>query len=174
MPVLQKLLLIIAINLCWSGVASAVEIFYPLITYKCNIAADIVLVPNSLLPSDEGKNYKYSDADGTYSPWNLVDIDKQMANSRISKTHNLTKVCNLSSGAYTIILKPHIFSRDLSGQCGGSISATFSVEHEGEEIQEPTAFEDYCLGNAPVITRVTVFGKTGQVKIKRIPKYQFY
>ena len=37
-----------------------------------------------------------------------------------------------------------------------------------------TAFEEYCHGNVPVITRITVFGKTAEYKIKRIPKSKFY
>ena len=160
-------------GLLWNGPAFA-ETFYPLITYKCDIGADIITITNTLLRTDEGKNFSYSDADGTYSPWDLVDIEHTGSASRIAHTRKIAKSCNLSSGQYLTTLEPQIFSRDLSGHCGASISAAVSIEFDGIDIQERLPFEDYCHGNAPIVTRVTVFGKTSEVKIKRIAKYNFY
>ena len=84
------------------------------------------------------------------------------------------KTCTLSSGDYTVTIEPQVFSRNLSGTCGASISSAFTVTFDGFDIRERTPFEDYCRGNSPIITRVTVFGKTGEVKIKRIARYKFY
>jgi len=67
-----------------------------------------------------------------------------------------------------------VFSRNLRGTCGASISSAFTVTFDGFDIKERTPFEDFCRGNSPIITRVTVFGKTGEVKIKRIARYKFY
>jgi len=152
----------------------AAETIYPLVTYKCNTEADIITMTNSLLKGEEGAGYHYSDEDGTYSPWNLVEIDRRAAHTRIFRTKKITKTCQLSSGEYTVTLEPQIFSRNLSGTCGASISSAFTVSFDGIDIKERTPFEDYCRGNSPVITRVTVFGKTGEVKIKRIARYKFY
>lgn len=80
----------------------------------------------------------------------------------------------LSSGEYTTIIEPKIFTRDLTSSCGNSISGAVTIEYDGIEIFEKKAFEDFCLGNAPIITRITVFGKTTETRIKRIPKYKFY
>ena len=146
---------------------------YPLVTYKCNPADDIITLTNSLLSNEEGPGYKYSDEDGTYSPWNLVEIDRRTSRTRIVHTKKIIKHCTLSSGEYTITLEPKVFNRNLSGTCGASISSTFIVTHDGYNIRGRTPFEDYCRGNSPVITRVTVFGKTEEVKIKRIPRYKF-
>jgi len=153
---------------------SASEAIYPLVTYKCNPEADIITLTNSLLKSDEGASYKYSDEDGTYSPWNLVEIDRRSERTRIVKTKKITKICTLSSGEYTITIEPQVFSRNLKGTCGASISSAFTVTFDKFDIQERTPFEDFCRGNSPIITRVTVFGKTSEVKIKRIPRYKFY
>ena len=153
---------------------SAAETIYPLVTYKCNPEADIVTLTNSLLGSDEGATYEYSDEKGTYSPWDLVEIDRNTERTRIVRTKKITKQCVLSSGEYTITLEPHLFSRNLSGSCGAAISSAFTVTYDGFDIKERTPFEDYCRGNSPIITRVTVFGKTGEVKIKRLPRYKFY
>ena len=154
--------------------ASASEAVYPLVTYKCNSDADIITLTNSLLSSDVGPSYKYSDEKGTYSPWDLVEIDRRPERTRIVKTRKIIKTCKLSSGEYTITIEPQVFSRNLKGACGASISSAFTVTFDGFDIKERTPFEDYCRGNSPIITRVTVFGKTGEVKIKRIARYKFY
>ena len=146
---------------------------YPLVTYKCNPEADIVTLTNSLLPGDTGAGYQYSDDRGTYSPWNLVEINNT-ERTRIVRTRKITRQCTLSSGTYTIILEPQVFNRDLAGDCGAWISSAFTVRHDNKEIQPRTPFEDHCHGNSPIITRVTVFGKTGEVKIKGIPRTKFY
>jgi len=160
--------------MAYSASVTAAETTYPLVTYKCNPEADIITLTNSLLKGTEGASYKYSDEDGTYSPWDLVEITRKTKRTRIVRTKKITKTCTLSSGDYTITIEPQIFSRSLSGTCGASISAAFTVTHDDFDIRGRTPFENYCRGNAPIITRVTVFGKTGEVKIKRIAKYKFY
>jgi hypothetical protein len=169
-----KLLILFFASYAFATGVSASEAIYPLVTYKCNPEADIITLTNSLLKSDEGAAFKYSDEDGTYSPWNLVEIDRKTEHTRIVRIKKITKSCTLSSGEYTITIEPQIFSRDLSSSCGATISSAFTVTFDGIDIQERTPFEDYCRGNSPVITRVTVFGKTRGVKIQRIPRYKFY
>ncbi len=170
---LKVLALFFAASLYVAG-ASASEAVYPLVTYKCNPEADIITLTNSLLKNSEGPTYQYSDEKGTYSPWNLVEIDRRPERTRIVKTRKIIKTCKLSSGEYTITIEPQVFSRNLRGTCGSSISSAFTVTFDGFDIKERTPFEDFCRGNSPIITRVTVFGKTGEVKIKRIARYKFY
>jgi hypothetical protein len=173
MTKLKSLILFFATS-TYVAAASAAETIYPLITYKCNPEADIITLTNSLLKGAEGASYNYSDEDGTYSPWNLVDIDRRSAQTRIIRTKKITKTCTLSSGEYTITLEPQIFSQNLSDACGASISSAFTISHDGIDIKERTPFEVYCEGNSPIITRVTVFGKTREVKIKHIARSKFY
>lgn len=169
-----RLLILSFVTAVFVNSPHAAESVYPLISYKCSPEDDILTLTNSLLPSEEGTSYNYSDEDGTYSPWNLVEIDRRPEGTRIVRTRKVTNICKLSSGGYTIILEPQVFSRNLSGTCGASISSAFTVIFDGIEIQQRTPFEDYCQGNSPVITRVTVFGKTGEVKIKHVPRHKFY
>ncbi len=152
----------------------ATETTYPLITYKCNPEADIITLTNSLINSDEGAGYQYSDKNGTYSPWDLVEINNKTEGTRILRTKKIINQCELSSGEYTITLEPQVFNRNLDENCGASISSAFTVNHNDIDIQQRTPFEDHCRGNSPIITRVTVFGKTGEVKIKRIARSKFY
>ena len=168
-----KLLLLPALFWAQYSVAGDKTI-YPLVTYQCDPGSDIVKITNSLLKNDVGETYNYSDADGTYSPWDLVEIESADNKTRIVKTKKLTKACTLSSGEYTFTIEPQLFGRDLSGRCGASISTALTVTYDGIDILERTPFENFCHGNSPVIIRVTTFGKTSEVKIKRIPKYKFY
>lgn len=164
----------LAVVLNWHSTAYAAKDFYPLITYKCDPEADILTITNTLLRGEDGANFQYSEEDGTYSPWNMVDIARKTDTTRIIKSSKVTNTCALSNGEYTTVLEPQIFSKDLEGQCGSNISGAVTVITDGIDLLERTAFEDYCHGNAPIITRITVFGKTGEYKIKRIAKYKFY
>ncbi|VAW50541.1 hypothetical protein MNBD_GAMMA06-84 [hydrothermal vent metagenome] len=170
----QKLLLIfLAANVYTTGVFAS-DTIYPLITYSCDPKTDTITLTNSLLKNNEGASYKYSDEDGTYSPWNLVEIDRRTEHTRIVKTKKINKTCKLSSGKYNITIEPQVFSKNMDRSCGTSISAAFTVTFDGFDIKERTPFEDYCHGNSLIITQVTVFGKTSEIKIKRTPRYKFY
>ena len=159
---------------CIGSVRSDDTSINPLITYRCDTESDIIIITNSLLSPEEAKTYDFNDANGTYSPWNLVSVDHY--NKKISRNKNskVIKKCTLSSGEYTTTIEPKVFSSDLSSTCGHSISGTVTIEYDGFELMEKSAFENFCLGNAPIITRISVFGKTTEVKVKRIPKYKFY
>jgi len=169
-----QLLAFFSITLTYAANTHAANTIYPLVAYKCDTEADIITLTNSLLRNNEGAAYKYSDEEGTYSPWDLIEIEQRARSTRIIRTKKIKKICKLSSGEYTIIIEPQIFNHSMSGICGASISSAFTVIFDEAEIQKRTPFEDYCRGNSPVITRVTVFGKTGEVKIKHLPRYEFY
>ncbi len=157
-----------------SAPASATDAIHPLISYKCDTNADILIITNSLLKGDAGANFKYSAEDGTYSPWDMVEIARKTDSTRIIKSSKITNDCKLSRGVYTAVLEPQIFSEDLDGQCGATLSGAVTILFNESEMLERTAFEDHCQDDAPIITRITVFGKTGKYKIKRIAKYEFY
>lgn len=173
---LWKKSVLIALVVTLSGLMPvyAAKDFYPLITYKCDPEADILTITNSLLRGEAGASYKYTAENGTYSPWDMVETARQTDTTRIIKSSKVTNTCALSNGDYTVVLEPQIFSKDLNGQCGSTISGAVTVIFDSNDLLERTAFEDFCHGNAPIITRITVFGKTGDFKIKRIPKYKFY
>ena len=69
---------------------------YPLITYKCDTDKDILLVTNSLLKDGKHKGFKYSDAEGTYSPWDMVKIK----NDTIIDTGSIKKECKLNTAHF--------------------------------------------------------------------------
>jgi len=166
-------ILLLLTSLFWTP-ASRAETFYPLITYHCDTAADTIIITNTLLHGDKGKNFNYSDADGTYSPWQMVKTENVDGKRKVIQKRKITKICKLSSGEYTVILDPQTFFDNAGDHCGDTISAAVTIDHVDDEILERQPFEGFCLGNAPIITQITVSGKTGRVKVKRIPKYMFY
>ena len=170
----MRLLTLLFVAITHASSAFSTDKIHPLVSFKCSPEADIVTLTNSLLSGEEAATFKYSDIEGTFSPWDLVEIDHSTERTRIVKTQKVTKTCKLSSGDYTITLEPQVFSRNLKGACGESISSAFTVTYDGIDIQERTPFEDFCRGNSPIITRVTVFGNTREIKIKRIPRFKFY
>jgi hypothetical protein len=166
-------ILLLLTSLFWTS-ATRAETFYPLITYHCDTAADIINITNTMLHGDEDKNFHYSDTDGTYSPWQMVDTEKVDGTRKVTQQRKIVKTCKLSSGEYTVTLDPQTFFGDIGDHCGDTISAAVTIKHVDDEILERTPFEGFCLGNAPIITKIQVSGKTGRVKLKRIPKYMFY
>jgi hypothetical protein len=147
---------------------------FPLINYDCDTEADILTITNSLLKAEENATFKYSAEEGTYSPWDMVEIDRKPDHTLIIRSNKIERECRLSSGEYSVTIEPQIFSHDLSGSCGENISGAVTINHNGAELLQRTPFEDFCLGNSPIIVRISVFGKTGEYRIKRIPKYKFY
>jgi hypothetical protein len=152
----------------------AADSVYPQITTKCDAEANVLTITHSLLKSDNGEAPDYTTADGTYSLWDMVTVAHETDSTRIIKSTKATRRCELSSGEYTVILEPKIFSEDLESRCGAMISGAVTITRNGHEILEHTAFEENCNDKTPIITRITVFGKTAEYKIKRIPKSKFY
>jgi hypothetical protein len=164
----------LALLLWLANQAIADDRIYPLISYDCDNQADILTITNSLLKPEENTSFKYSADNGTYSPWDMVEIDRKPDKTLIIRSSKIERECTLSSGKYRVTIEPQIFSHDLTGNCGENISAAVTIDHNGKELLPRTPFEDFCLGNAPIIIRISVFGKTGEYQIKRIPKYKFY
>ena len=166
---------LLLLTLFWNQAAfSEPKKINPLITYRCDTAANIIVITNSLLTASEAVTFDFSDVRGTYNPWDLVEIDHVKKKTSPISNSKIIKKCKLSSGEYTTTIEPNIFSRELTGKCGTSITGAVMIELDGIEVFEKRPFEDYCHGNAPIITRITAFGETTEIKIKRIPKYKFY
>ena len=161
-------------TLLWASGLYTPNIFardnFPLVSYECDPAKDILLVTNTLLKDGKEKTFKYSDTDGTYSPWDMVKIKK----GKIIDSHSISKDCKLSSANYTVILEPQIFNSHLDGKCGAMISTAITILADGIEIQERKAFEFHCTGNTKIITGIKVIGKTGEIKTRAVPRHKYY
>lgn len=163
--------------LCLVGmlnVTSTLAAIYPVITYTCDPDEDVLKVKNEVKYDDEGKNFAYSETDGTYNPWDWVSIVDRGERKLISENKKIELSCQLSNNLYKVILQPKIFNTNYLGNCGDRISVTVTIFRGGSVILEHKDFEQYCHGNAPVVRGVKVFGKSGEIKVVEIPKHQFY
>lgn len=156
-------------SFCCASNALAKDSF-PLITYECNSAKDFLLITNTLLKDGKEKNFNYSDAEGTYSPWDLVEIK----DNNIVDVRSIKKECQLSSAKYTVIIEPQIFTRELDGICGANISTALTILANNIEVMERKAFEFHCSGNTQIITGIKVMGDTGEIKTRTEPRYKYY
>ncbi|TNF35016.1 MAG: hypothetical protein EP315_06505 [Gammaproteobacteria bacterium] len=165
------MLLCIALML---NVSVALAAIYPIITYTCDPDEDVLKVKNEVKYDDEGRNFVYSEKDGTYNPWDWVRIEDRGERRLVSESKRIELSCQLSNNLYKVLLQPKIFNANYLGGCGDRISVIVTIFRGGSIVLERKEFESYCHGNAPVVRGVKVFGKSGELKIVEIPKHEFY
>lgn len=161
------------LSFCASSVV-AEEIAYPIITVTCDDQNDVLKIKNEVKWNDAGKMFPFSAADGTYNPWDWVKISAINSQQTVIEQKELELSCQLSNNLYKIVLKPKIFNPNYAGKCGNRLSATVTVFRGGSIIINDQPLEEFCLGNAPIIRGIKVFGKSGQVKYYKIAKYKFF
>jgi hypothetical protein len=149
---------------------------YPVITYECNSAENILKIKNEVKWGDEGKNFPYSAATGTYNPWDWVTIVPVAdgASRLVNKKSSLILNCKLGRDVYKVVLDPKIFNRNYDGNCGDRISVIATIYRGNNLLVDHQEFESYCHGNAPVVRGIKISADTGEVKVVTVPKFQFY
>ena len=148
---------------------------FPIITFTCDKASDVVKIKNEVRWGETGKNFQYSAKRGTFNPWNWVKVVKGVNKEQIVRPVRKVELsCQLSNGIYKIILEPKIFNRDYQASCGKKISTMVTVFRGGALLLDKKPLEEFCHGNAPIIHGVKIFGKTGKVKLYKMAKYRFY
>lgn len=150
------------------------EVPYPIITVECNKQDDVLKIKNEVKWGKAGKDFPFSAKDGTYNPWDWVDIVKMGNYRHVKQVKSVELSCELSMGRYKVILEPKIFNPNYNGSCGDHLSATVTIFYGTSYVVDKLPFESFCLGNAPVIRGVKVFGDTGTHKIYKVPKSRFY
>lgn len=156
----------------WAGAAD----LYPIVTVTCNTTESILKIKNEVKWDDEGKNFKYSVATGTYNPWDWVSIvSVAEGNARlVNKKAPLVLNCLLGKDNYKIVLEPKIFNRNYDGNCGKQLSVVATIFRGNVMVVDNKEFESYCHGNAPVVRGIKITGATGEVQVVTVPKFQFY
>jgi hypothetical protein len=156
------------------NLAMAEDIAYPIITVTCDDANDVLKIKNEVKWNEAGKNFPFSEQDGTYNPWDWVKISVLKDTQTLIPQKELELSCQLSNNLYKIVLKPKIFNHNYTAKCGNRLSAIVTVFRGGSILVEDKALEEFCLGNSPVIRGIKVFGKSGQVKYYRIARHKFF
>lgn len=147
---------------------------YPVITYTCDKSADVLKIKNEVKWGDEGKNFKFSDAAGLYSPWDWVEMEDKGKRRLVRQKKSVELICELSQFTYKVVLKPKLFNPNYFGQCGKRISVKVSIYAGEKVLLRNQALESFCHGNAKVIKGIKVFGDNGRLKLYKIAKHKFH
>ena len=149
---------------------------YPIITFECNTAENQLKVKSEVKWDDEGRNFKYSVAEGTYNPWDWVSIEKIADDTAhlVTPKAPLILTCKLGRDAYKVVLEPKIFNRNYDGNCGKQLSVIATIHRGNILLVDRKEFESYCHGNAPIVRGIKIDAVSGEVKVVTVPKFQFY
>lgn len=147
---------------------------YPIVTYTCDKEADEVKVKNEVKWGDAGKNFIFAEEQGTYNPWDWVEMEDRGKRRLVRQSKEIQLECELNNKVYRVKLEPKIFNPNFFGQCGNKISVKVSVYVGEAMLIENKELEAFCHGNAPVIRGVKVFAKNNKVKFYTIAKHKFY
>ena len=168
---MASILLILMIS---SSVLS--DTMHPVITYTCDVKADVIKIKNEVKWNAEGEAVKYSDGDelALFNPWNWVKIENRPPRKLVSEKQTVEKTCQLSSGIYKILFRPHIFNVNALAKCGDQISVKVTILRGGTILQDALPMQEFCYGNAPVLRGIKVFGDTAKIKLYKVARHKFY
>ncbi len=147
---------------------------YPIITYTCDKKADVLKIKNEVRWGEAGRKFKFSEADGIYSPWDWVEMEDKGERRLVRQRKSVELICELSGVSYKVILQPKLFNTNYFGKCGNKLSAKVSIYMEGNMLLENKALEPFCHGNAQIIRGIKVFGAKRKLKLYKIAKHKFY
>ncbi|MCW9013482.1 MAG: hypothetical protein OQL06_06830 [Gammaproteobacteria bacterium] len=167
-------ILALVIFLCLYQATAIAEQSYPIITYTCDAEKDLLKIKNEVKWGDQGKNFPYSDEQGTYNPWEWVAFREREGRRLLSESKKIELSCQLSSNLYKVILQPKIFNVNYLARCGDKISTKVTIFRGGVALLDSKELEQFCHGNAPIIRGIKVLGSTGEVKLYKVAKHKFY
>lgn len=154
--------------LAWS------ERTYPIITYTCDSKDDVLKIKNEVKWGEAGKNFAFSAKNGTYNPWQWVEIVDRNDRKLVRQTKSIELNCKLSGIVYRVVLEPRLFNPDFNGMCGKKLSVKVSVYAGNDVLLKSKEMERFCRGNTKVIRGIKVYGKTRRVKLYEVPRHKFY
>ncbi|MDH5472848.1 MAG: hypothetical protein OEY87_03065 [Gammaproteobacteria bacterium] len=152
------------------------DTMYPVITYTCDTAADVIKIKNEVKWNEEGKAVSYADGDeiAVFNPWDWVSIEDRPPRKLIRENKIIEKSCQLSSGLFKVLLRPHIFNVDALAKCGDQISVRVTVLRGGSILLDSQPMQEFCHGNSPIIRGIKIAGESGDIKIVNVPRHKFF
>jgi hypothetical protein len=147
---------------------------YPVITYTCDEKADVLKIKNEAKWGEVGENFKFSEADGIYNPWDWVEMEDRGSRRLVRQSKSVELTCKLSGVTYKVVLEPKLFNPNYFGKCGDKLSAKVSIYMGKDILLENKALEQFCHGNAKIIRGIKVYGAKRKLKLYKIAKHKFY
>lgn len=173
--IIQLLKIIITISLIYPVFVQAEEErAWPIITFTCDKAKNEVKIKNEVKWGKTGKNFPFLAEQGTYNPWDLVNIVDRGERRLVSEKQQLELKCKLAKGDYRFVVRPKIFNPNFYGKCGDRLSVMVTIYKNKSILIKNKDMEKFCRGNSPVIRGIKVLGANSKVKLYEIPRSRFY
>jgi len=147
---------------------------WPIATFTCDKEKSEAKIKNEVKWGDAGRKFPFQKEQGTYNPWELVEIIQREGQKFLVEKSQLQLDCELQKANYRFTVRPKIFNEDPDGRCGDKLSIIVSVYKDNSPILENKEMESSCYGNSPVLKGVKVKDGSNQVKLYEISKSRFY
>ena len=147
---------------------------WPIATFTCDKEKNEVKIKNEVKWGDAGRKFPFQKEQGTYNPWELVEIIQREGQKLIVEKDQLNLRCELKEASYRFIVRPKIFNQDPKGKCGDKLSVKVSIYKNDKPILESKEMESFCHGNSPILKGIKVKGGSSKVKLYEIPRSRFY
>jgi len=157
-----------------SSVCAAEQRAWPIITFTCDKAKNEVKIKNEVKWGEKGENFPFNVAQGTYNPWDLVNIEERGDYKLVSEKAQLDLSCELKGIKYRFKVRPKIFNVNGNGTCGDRLSVKISVFKDQSILLEDKDMEPFCHGNTPILRGIKLEGGSNKVKLYEIPRSRFF
>ena len=140
-----------AASLCLFLIVSpaSADWFYPYVEYVCDQDNDRLAIRHGGIYNDPEAAQK---GPNRWSLWLLITTADD---GRIIERRTITKICDLSSGAYEVTIGPKPGNGNVTRRCGASMSAWTELKR-GSETLGRYEFGNNCHSSADIITEISV------------------
>jgi len=146
---------------------------WPIITFTCDKSKNEVKLKNEIKWGEKGERFPFSEEQGTYNPWELVEMEDRGTRTLVSEKKTLDLSCELKATNYRFVIRPKIFNPNFKGRCGDRLSVKVSVYKDKYTILENKDMEPYCHGNTLILRGIKVQGGSNKVKLYEVPRSRF-
>ena len=146
---------------------------WPVITFTCDKSKNEVKLKNEIKWGEKGERFPFSVEQGTYNPWELVEMEERGVRTLVSEKEKLNLSCELKNINYRFVVSPKIFNPNFKGRCGDRLSVKVSVYKDQYTLLENKDMEPYCHGNTEILRGIKLKGGSNKVKLYKVPRSRF-
>lgn len=157
--------------LMMTSLSASADSFYVLAGYVCDKKADELRITYDGAYNEAGNAMMANRRETQWNPWDLIVAKNE---THIDSLKTVTANCRLSNGVYTIEITPSPGNYNILGHCGGWMTAGAKVFKGSKEIYSIGRFENDCIGQKPIVTRVSVGPKRKRPVETSVRSEEFY
>jgi len=146
---------------------------WPVITFTCDKSNNEVKLKNEVKWGEEGKKFPFSVEQGTYNPWEWVNMEERGTRTLVSEKQKLNLSCELKGINYRFVISPKIFNPNFNAKCGDRLSVKVSVYKDKYTLLENKDMEPSCYGNTPILRGIKIQGGSNKVQLYTVARSRF-